>query len=155
MIENPVQLATESSVWQQAAELTAILGFCTESRRSEWGRRMGEGDIVLCAVCNNIGMWAVSVIVLAIILFLLTFYMMLFSNLCWNTFPLVFTIRILLSLQEEYLLIWKQRRNGLQCCAYAPTSHCAAWSLRCKVYTQSRSVFLVNSLFFHTHVTAC
>lgn len=41
LLETPAQLATESSVWQQTAELTAILSFCTESSHSKWGRRMG------------------------------------------------------------------------------------------------------------------
>lgn len=149
-MDNPVQLATESSAWQQPAGLTAILGFCTESRRSKWGHRMGGGDIVLCAVCNNIGMLSLPVIVLAMCNTLFVcddFCMMLFSGKAiMLKYP--FTIRSWRSLQEACLLVWKL---STVLCVCASVSVCCS-ALQCDVYTHPTPV---NVAFFRTHVTVC
>lgn len=60
LIQNPVQLATESSAWQQRAELSAILSFSIGSRRSKRG--CGGGGRVRSPVhfCKSIWMWCSS-----------------------------------------------------------------------------------------------
>lgn len=104
------QLATVGFAWHRGAELTTILSFCTKSRRSNWGCRVGEGDFRFCAVCNSLGMWSG-----ATILFLCTpihhlcrvfihIYIYLYI---YNAFrvPLLFKTRNMYYIHRSFILI--------------------------------------------------
>lgn len=104
-----------------AAELVAILSFCTESGHSEWSRMMGEGVLcsAQCAVTLECEVYQRSfsqfTTLFTCLCWLLynAFLRLDFRQSCWNISPLVFTIRNLLSLQEAYLQIWNQSKKGL------------------------------------------